>query len=355
MKNSRSTMFKFPLILLLASILAACGTSKKNSGAYYQDDGPGKKRVDIESIPDAIPRFEPFNKATLKPYTVNGKRYVPLQSEAGFLEEGRASWYGKKYHGRKTSTSEVYDMYKMTAAHPTLPLPSYVRVTNVANQRSVVVRLNDRGPFIGDRIIDLSYVAAQKLGVVSSGTGNVIVESLSSNYENTTTTQKAFSNPAYSSSAVQPQGEITAGNEYRYNLPASQQSVTKTAPQLIPTPQSPSPQSPQRPQLVPSAGGSVGDAGSKQTNQAYNNTPQQNQVTQPRFSTGQWIQTGAFSTRKNAEKLVARLNGSGYQNVQINQQNSLYKVLVGPISQQQTASTQRSLKVNGYAAILAKP
>lgn len=364
MQKSQFSLYKLFIVLLLGSILAACGTGgKKRSGGYYQDDGPGRKKVNIDSVPNATPRDEPINQATLKPYSINGKRFVPLRSAEGFVQEGRASWYGKKYHGRKTSNGEIYDMYKMTAAHPTLPLPSYVRVTNVVNQRSVIVRVNDRGPFIGNRIIDLSYVAARKLGVVSSGTGNVIVESISSNYRENTATQKpvnasSVTNRAYNGGGVQPQGEIPAANQnYRYSLPASQQaqrSVPQTSQQQA---------SKQRPQLVPSYSGTNNQA--KQTyNQtspqtSQNQTPQsgvsQYQAVPPRFSAGQWIQVGAFSVRNNAEKLVSRLNTSGYQNTQVRQENSLYKVLVGPVSQQQVFSTQRSLKTNGYSAIIVKP
>jgi len=175
---------KYYLIVVLSIIaLAVSGCSSKrvsNQGKYYQDDGPGGKRVDIESIPNAKPKYEPYRSATLKPYTVAGKRYHPLKTAKGYVKEGEASWYGKKYHGHKTAIGEKYDMYAMTAAHPTLPLPSYARVTNLINNKSVVVRLNDRGPFLGGRIIDLSYVAAQKLGIAENGTGRVRVETVSS-------------------------------------------------------------------------------------------------------------------------------------------------------------------------------
>ena len=113
-----------------------------------------------------------------KPYTVNGQRYEPLATHHGFVEEGLASWYGRKFHGRKTSNGEIYDMYAMTAAHKTLPLGTYVRVHNRTNGRQIVVRVNDRGPFVRGRIIDLSYAAANKLGVVGPGTAPVRIEAL---------------------------------------------------------------------------------------------------------------------------------------------------------------------------------
>jgi rare lipoprotein A len=137
------------------------------SAKYYKDDGP-----------DAVPRPEPLHRYANRPYTVLGQDYVPATALRTYKERGVASWYGRKYHGQKTSIGEAYDMYAMTAAHPTLPLPSYARVTNVATGKSVVVRVNDRGPFLYGRIIDLSYAAAHKVGIASKGSGEVEVEAI---------------------------------------------------------------------------------------------------------------------------------------------------------------------------------
>ena len=148
-------------------------------GAYYKDDGPGANPPpDLASIPDAVPRPEPLHRFANRPYQVFGKDYVPAAQLLPFRQTGAGSWYGRRYHGAPTSSGERYDMYAMTAAHPTLPIPSYARVSNLANGRSVVVRINDRGPFHSDRIIDLSYTAAWKLGYVDSGSARVEVESL---------------------------------------------------------------------------------------------------------------------------------------------------------------------------------
>ena len=148
-------------------------------GGYYKDDGPGDKPpVNLDQIADATPKVEPLHRYANRPYQRFGKDYVPLTSVGPFRESGIASWYGRRFHGQPTSSGEVYDMYKMTAAHPTLPIPSYARVTNPANGRSVVVRINDRGPFHSDRIIDLSYAAAWKLGLIETGSGRVIVEAI---------------------------------------------------------------------------------------------------------------------------------------------------------------------------------
>jgi rare lipoprotein A len=127
-------------------------------------------------VPDAVPRSEALHPWANRPYTVLGQQYVPTTGVKVYRERGMASWYGRKFHGQPTSSGERYDMYAMTGAHPTLPIPSYVRVTNLRNGRNVVVRINDRGPFSNKRLIDLSYTAAYKLGYVATGTAEVEVE-----------------------------------------------------------------------------------------------------------------------------------------------------------------------------------
>lgn len=172
--SPRAGLALVPLVVVLA--LSACAT---RDGGYYKSDGPpDDPRVDVAAIPDPVPRQEPPSATGNQPYRALGKMYYPISSAQGYRERGVASWYGKMFHGRRTSSGEPYDMYAMTAAHRTLPLPSYVRVRNVANGRTIVVRVNDRGPFSKNRIIDLSYVAALKLGVVASGTALVEVEAI---------------------------------------------------------------------------------------------------------------------------------------------------------------------------------
>ena len=167
------------LFLALACLaLAGCGSSS-NPGGYYKDDGPHERPpANLDRVADAVPRSEPLHKFANRPYKALGKQYVPMTALQPFRERGLASWYGKRYHGQKTSSGEVYDMYQMTAAHPTLPIPSYARVTSTKNGRSVVVRINDRGPFRSGRVIDLSYVAAHKLGYIQAGEAMVEVESI---------------------------------------------------------------------------------------------------------------------------------------------------------------------------------
>jgi rare lipoprotein A len=151
----------------------------RRGGGYYQDDGPGDVAPpDPDRIADAVPRAEPLHRFANNPYVVFGRQYVPQREVQPFRQRGVASWYGRKFHGQKTASGEVYDMYAMTAAHPTLPIPSYARVTSAATGRAVIVRVNDRGPFLHDRVIDLSYAAAWKLGYVEQGSTLVEVETI---------------------------------------------------------------------------------------------------------------------------------------------------------------------------------
>ena len=166
---------------VLASPPVEASASTK-SGGYYLDDGPGANPPqDIDSIPNAVPKKEPLLDRSNKPYKALGALYTPMTRYQPYKAGGVASWYGKRYHGRKTSSGEVYDMYGMSAAHPTLPLPSYVKVTNPANGKFVVVRVNDRGPFKHNRIIDLSYAAAYKLRFTAQGSTLVEVEAIDAN------------------------------------------------------------------------------------------------------------------------------------------------------------------------------
>jgi rare lipoprotein A len=192
---------RISLLALVVSILAACGSAPKrferdarvsapkpapaasppraSGGGYYQDDGPGDNPpANLDQIEDAEPRIEPLNRYANNPYTVFGQQYVPYTALAPYRQRGIGSWYGRKFHGERTSSGEPYDMYAMTAAHATLPIPSYARVTNLANGRSAIVRVNDRGPFHSDRLVDLSYAAAYKLGYAGAGSAPVEVESI---------------------------------------------------------------------------------------------------------------------------------------------------------------------------------
>jgi rare lipoprotein A len=231
------------------------------------------------SVPDAVPRTEPRSRNGNPPfYDVFGKRYFVLSSSVGYVERGVASWYGPGFHKVRTSIGEPYDMYGMTAAHKTLPLPAYVRVTNLQNGRSVVVRVNDRGPFVGNRIIDLSYTAASKLDMLRNGTAMVEVRSLDA---------PPTLNAATTNAAAPVDAPVTAAGF----APAA-------------TPQADSPSGTVSFVAVPAPG-------------------------------SLFIQAGAFSDPKNAERLVERLRGGAYGKVFVRDNEiagrRMYRVRIGPV------------------------
>ena len=193
---------RFAFALLIAALLSGCSTytlapspspahtqsklpspssavppNTQRSGGYYLDDGPGTNAPkDFSQIPDAVPKNEPLLAGPNKPYEVMGEVYFPDTSNLPFSEQGIGTWYGRKFHGKPTSSGELYDMYGMTGAHKTMPIPSYARVTDTKTGKSIIVKINDRGPFFPGRVIDLSYAAASKLGYASKGSTTVLVE-----------------------------------------------------------------------------------------------------------------------------------------------------------------------------------
>ena len=183
------------LILFTALALQACSSSRYK---INQDHGPSDP-VDVSDVKNAVPKEEPRSKyGNPKTYKVLGKWYKVRESSAGYKEKGLASWYGKKFHGHRASSGETYDMYAMTAAHKTLPLPTYVRVTHLENGRSIIVKVNDRGPFHEGRIIDLSYSAAKKLGVTATGTAPVEVVAIdAANHKKNTPYKPRFNQPSF--------------------------------------------------------------------------------------------------------------------------------------------------------------
>ena len=257
-------------------------TSTK-SGAYYLDDGPGDNPPkDIDSISNAVPKKEPLLDRANKPYKALDAIYTPMTSYQPYKERGVASWYGKRYHGKNTSSGEVYDMYSMTAAHTTLPLPSYVKVTNPANGRWVIVRVNDRGPFKSSRIIDLSYAAAYKLRFSSAGSTLVDVEAIDPNNAGI----YSAANTANSAPAALPVGPAAT-------------SAAASAPSSAKTPATNSP-----------------------------------------VVTQYFVQVGAFKSKANVEALIKKIQGYDIAtNVGINSvyNNGLYRLKLGPFDNKQDA------------------
>lgn len=242
------------IVLLSICLLTACGgeavikpdstkpdnskpdtsTSKTQSGkpgGYYLDDGPGDNPPpNIDAIPDATLKTEPLLARSNKPYSALGQQYVPMTSYSPYKQTGVASWYGKRYHGKKTSSGEVYDMYGMSGAHTILPIPSYARVTNPANGRSVIVRINDRGPFKHDRLIDLSYAAAYKLRLTGQGSGLVEVEAIDTSPAALAKMQSQVaaqtSAPVLTTTQVQTQSQATSAQAQ--TLPTVPLTISKT-------------------------------------------------------------------------------------------------------------------------------
>lgn len=273
-------------------------TSASRGGGYYKDDGPGSDiPANLLAIPDATPRIEPHAKANSRPYKVFGVTYRPHKGDKPFRQIGIASWYGKKFHGNKTANGEIYDMYAMTAAHPTLPIPSYARVTRTANNKSVIVRINDRGPFHSARIIDLSYVAAAKLDLIAPGSGEVIVEAI---------TQQEIAQGTY----AQPQKLASAQTQPSSKPVVSSTSNTKPNKSAQPLPS-------ESLNEVPDA------------LLALANT-QQNKQKQPAV----FLQFGAFSAADNAEKFAQRLNQYVSElegrRVKVDSGPDLHRVHLGP-------------------------
>lgn len=177
----RSIRYIFLSVVFIG--VSSCGffddLSQTPSGAVRGSDSAPKTKLDVKRIKDAVPRVEPKSRGgNFSPYTVLGETYTVLDSSKGYKARGDASWYGTKFHGRLTSNGERYNMYAMSAAHKSLPIPTYVKVTNLENRRQIIVRVNDRGPFHSGRIIDLSYAGASKLGMLKKGTARVEVEAI---------------------------------------------------------------------------------------------------------------------------------------------------------------------------------
>lgn len=302
--------------LLLALMLAACGTqsprpvidradgpeiavppaptpvmAKKAQppvkfGGGYKDDGPGDNPPDIDAIPNAVPRAEPLHRFANNPYSALGRDYVPRREHKPYAGRGIGSWYGKRYHGQKTSSGEIYDMYAMTAAHPILPIPSYARVSNPANGRSVVVRINDRGPFHAGREIDLSWTAAAKLGYVGQGSAVVDVES------------------------------VLPGQTLAVAAPRSGEPGTQGAP-------TPAPAAP------PPARAAADDDPIARIADADPEPP----LPQVQDARGHFLQLGAFGNRDNAESLRARLArelGDLAGKLVVHPAGKIFRVQLGP-------------------------
>ena len=308
--------------ILLSLLLVACGgntevkpsanepvraselAKPKKSGGYYLDDGPGDNPpANIAMIPDAVPRVEPLLARANKPYMALGNSYTPMTEYQPYKKRGVASWYGKRYHGQKTSAGEIYDMYGMTGAHTILPIPSYVRVTNPENQKSVIVRINDRGPFHSDRLIDLSYAASYKLGLAGKGSGIVDVEAIDARK---TVQNSQTVSTGTASAVVEPSKTVE---------PVAPKEIEKAAPTIS-------------------------------TQEKLNVTP----------TTGAFVQVGAFKSADNAGELSKKIMAQNIvENAPVNSwyNQGVYRVRIGPYANRADAEMaavklKKSLGVNTY-------
>ena len=321
MIHSRS--LALPFCVLVAVGMAACFSAPPRS------ERPGPETVapqppaaetppPADSVPDMVPRAEPRSRSGNPPfYDVFGKRYYVLSSGVGYVERGVASWYGPGFHKVRTSTGESYDMYAMTAAHKTLPLPAYVRVTNLQNGRSIVVRVNDRGPFVGNRIIDLSYTAASKLDMLRNGTAMVEVRSLEPVSANTPLLAQVAAPPTAAPNAATPNAATPNTAASKAAPVAAPLTVTPLTADAPPSPASP-PGSTST--LTPAAADSAASA-------------DVSTVPVPRAL---FIQAGAFSDPKNAERMLEKLKGGAYGKVFVRDNEiagrRMYRVRIGPVA-----------------------
>jgi rare lipoprotein A len=301
-------------------------------GGYYLDDGPGDSPPpDLDSIPEPVPQLEPLSRGAMRPYVVLGQTFTPMTELQPYKARGIASWYGRRYHGKQTSTGEPYDMYSISAAHPTLPLPSYARVTNVASGKSIIVRVNDRGPFIDNRLIDLSYTAAYRLGVIGGGSALVDVETIIPDGSTAIAAAPARPRPTVASAAPS----------------ASSASRTTTATAPAPRPgREPDPiigiiAAARDIEVTPPAAADVqGAAPPPDTPVDYS---------------GVYLQLAAFGSRENAESYLARARAQFdwmAERLQVRVREGLYRVHAGPYA----TPTEAKLAAERIAAALgARP
>lgn len=343
---------------LISGVFCLFLTACSNNSPYFQNDGPPSDFFgsrDFSHAPNAVPKIETPHKAANRPYTINGKRYVPITGDKPMTQVGIGSWYGKQFHGNKTSIGERYNMYAMTAAHPTMELPSYAKVTNLANGKSVIVRVNDRGPFLHNRIIDLSYAAASKLGYVNKGTAKVKVErirqadiragivptgsrvelfdeqtesdladvvAIASVIHQASEQIKAHNVPEKIEQVITRIDQVKARKEFNTEV-----SQTKVVPS-------------QNEQFTDSDVINLTEAAQKEmtsTDSVVISTPSSTQET----LTEAWsIQAGVFSSLENAQKRAQQLTSQTNLTVETIEEDGKYRVLLGQFKEKESASKE---------------
>ncbi len=313
--NRRAALILCPV---LCAVLVAIALALGGCGG-----APKEGQVRIDQVAGAKPKAEPKARyGNMRSYVVFGKTYYPKASSRGHTERGIASWYGPKFHGKKTSSGEIYDMHQMTAAHKTLPLPTYALVTNLENGRNLIVKINDRGPFVGDRIIDLSYAAAKHLGVDRKGTARVQVTSIDP--------RDHAGKPPKSIAVAQVELE-----RYRASATAAEAKPTRSA----------------RAASASTRNRSVASATPSMIPAAASDEPPRARSAVATTGGGYSLQVGAFGARKNADEMRRRLQGQLSAPVTVDAAASegaarLYRVRVGPVDSRSDAE-QLSNQLNG--------
>jgi len=286
-------------------------------GGYYQGDGPGANPPpNLDLVPDAEFKIEPYAKYANRPYSVFGQTYTPLMNDTPYTQQGIASWYGVKFHGQRTSSGEPYDMYKMTAAHPTLPIPSYARITSLETGKQVVVRINDRGPFHSNRLIDVSYTAALKLGLLGKGSNQVQVDRIMAPDPARIATLRREAN---AEAATAPAEITTLMLEDRMAI-ESAALVAPPAPAVVAAPVY---------RAVPSASVPTGSASSVAPVPA---SPVGSEPVATR--NGYYLQLGAYGRAGGADDVRTRLAAAGIDNASLDvvQAGSVYRLFRGPFA-----------------------
>ena len=381
--------WRLPLVCAATVLLAACGSAPKQSviiaesssrpagpkptgsapllpkansgkGGYYKDDGPGENPPEgLEFTVDPIPVVEDFSRAGNKPYVVFGKTYTPVADNVTpYIQRGIASWYGKKFHGQKTSSGELYDMYKITAAHPTLPIPSYARVTNLNNGKQIIVRINDRGPFHSSRIIDLSYTAALKLEVLGKGSSQIEVERLlpadiermAENRKNQTPEKSILARAPVVTMASAKNSPLNSPINTPINMPMtntidvpSVRNISDKAPITVATAATVSGMSNMANANIASTTSSAPSAQMtiEELLAAQDSKPVEKLASGSASGVGYYLQFGAYAIRANAESIMTQLKNraeSALPGFDIVQQGSLYRLVSGPFGSRSEAT-----------------
>jgi len=288
-------------------------------GGYYQDDGPGDNPPpNLDQVPDADVRNDPLLPYSNRPYVVFGKTYTPITDNKPFTQIGVGSWYGKKFHGQRTSSGELYDMYKMTAAHPTLPIPSYARLTNMVSGAQVVVRINDRGPFHANRAIDVSYTAALKLGLLGKGSHQLQIERILPDEIDRMLATRAGVSPStparLQTRPAKPALELSASTALSQSSLLAVSQPLVLAPKAVVTTE---PGMAAKPEVEALMAGEQAPAAVKG---------------------GFYLQLGAFSRADNAESARVKLaKVSGVGELEVAQGGSVFRLFSGPYASRQEA------------------